>query len=79
MPQDPGFVNNFERNQTLIDLSKIPDDIKDTIQSTFLNKNLQTDNAKEKIKNYFQQHNLNNMLEVIEEFQWKEAYYSLNF
>jgi len=69
MPQDPGFVNNFERNQTLIDLSKIPDDIKDTIQSTFLNKNLQTDNAKEKIKNYFQQHNLNNMLEVIEEFQ----------
>ena len=69
MPQDPGFVNNFERNQTLIDLSKIPDDIRDTIQSTFLNKNLQTDNAKEKIKNYFQQHNLNNMLEVIEEFQ----------
>ena len=25
--------------------------------------------SKEKIKNYFQQHNLNNMLEVIEEFQ----------
>jgi len=69
MPQDTGFVNNFERNQTLIDLSKIPDDIKDTIQSTFLNKKLQTNDAKEKIKNYFQQHNLNNMLEVIEEFQ----------
>ncbi len=69
MPQDSAFITNFERNQTLIDLSKIPDDIKDKIQSVFLNKTLQTENAKEKIKKYFQQHNLNNMLEVIEEFQ----------
>ena len=69
MPHDSAFITNFERNQTLIDLSKIPDDIKDKIQSVFLNKTLQTENAKEKIKKYFQQHNLNNMLEVIEEFQ----------
>ncbi len=69
MPHDSAFITNFERNQTLIDLSKIPDDIKDKIQSVFLNKTLQTENAKEKIKKYFQQHNLNNMIEVIEEFQ----------
>ena len=69
MPHDSAFITNFERNQTLIDLSKIPDDIKDKIQSVFLNNTLQTENAKEKIKKYFQQHNLNNMIEVIEEFQ----------
>ena len=60
---------DFERNQTLIDLSKIPDNVKSKIELVFSNEMKQNADSKEKIKNYFQQHNLNNMLEVIEEFQ----------
>ena len=69
MPQDHAFIKNFERNQTLIDLSKIPDNVKSKIELVFSNEMKQNADSKEKIKNYFQQHNLNNMLEVIEEFQ----------
>ncbi len=69
MPQDSSFIKNYERNQTLIDLTRIPDDIKNAIKEKI--KFLVTSNkypSKETLKNYFNEHKLNNMLELIEEF-----------
>jgi len=55
----------FSRNQTLIDLRNIPDDIKDKIINTYE----ETKPApKGKILNYLIEHKLKNLMEVIEEF-----------
>ena len=55
---------NFGRNQTLIDLAFIPQDIKEKIINTYE----ETKPAKGKLLNYFIEHKLKNLMEVIEEF-----------
>jgi hypothetical protein len=55
---------NFGRNQTLIDLSFIPQEIKEKI----INSYEETVPAKGKLLNYFIEHKLKNLMEVIEEF-----------
>jgi hypothetical protein len=55
---------NFARNSTLIDLTKIPPDIKEKIINTYE----ETKPAKGKLLNYFIEHKLKNLMEVIEEF-----------
>lgn len=55
----------FSRNQTLIDLTFIPNEIKDKIINTYE----QTKPApRNKLLNYFIEHKLKNLMEVIEEF-----------
>lgn len=55
----------FSRNQTLIDLRQIPEDIKEKIINTYE----ETKPAsKSGLLNYFVEHKLKNLLEVIEEF-----------
>lgn len=65
MPQDPTFVTNFERNQTMIDLSRIPEDIESNIINTF---KMQSIKDKSMLIDYFNEHKMKNMLELIEEF-----------
>jgi hypothetical protein len=55
---------NFGRNQTLIDLTFIPQEIKERIINTYE----ETKPAKGKLLNYFIEHKLKNLMEVIEEF-----------
>lgn len=55
---------NYSRNATLIDLSLIPDEIKNKIINTYE----ETKPAKGKLLNYFIEHKLKNLMEVIEEF-----------
>jgi 5'-3' exonuclease len=55
---------NFGRNQTLIDLTFIPQDIKEKIINTYD----EIKPAKGKLLNYFIEHKLKNLMEVIEEF-----------
>jgi len=54
----------FSRNQTLIDLRNIPVDIKRKIINTYE----ETKPAKGKLLNYFMEHKLKNLMDVIEEF-----------
>ena len=55
---------NFGRNQTLIDLTFITQEIKEKIINTYE----ETKPAKGKLLNYFIEHKLKNLMEVIEEF-----------
>jgi hypothetical protein len=55
---------NFGRNQTLIDLTYIPQEIKEKI----INSYEETKPAKGKLLNYFMEHKLKNLMDVIEEF-----------
>jgi hypothetical protein len=55
---------NFVRNATLIDLSFIPVEIKEKIINTYE----ETKPVKGKLLNYFIEHKLKNLMEVIEEF-----------
>jgi 5'-3' exonuclease len=55
---------NFIRNSTLIDLSFTPQEIKEKIINTYE----ETKPAKGKLLNYFIEHKLKNLMEVIEEF-----------
>jgi hypothetical protein len=55
---------NYSRNATLIDLSMIPSEIKERIINTYE----ETKPAKGKLLNYFIEHKLKNLMEVIEEF-----------
>jgi len=55
---------NFVRNQSLIDLTFIPTEIKAKIINTYE----ETKPAKGKLLNYFIEHKLKNLMEVIEEF-----------
>ena len=65
MPQDSNFVKNFDRNQTLVDLSRIPNHIEESIINTF---HLYQIKDKSMILDYFVQHRMKNMLDLIEEF-----------
>jgi 5'-3' exonuclease len=64
LEQDEATKANFVRNATLIDLSFIPEDIKTKIINTYE----ETKPAKGKLLNYFIEHKLKNLMEVIEEF-----------
>ena len=70
MPQDSTFVSNYERNQTLVDLSRIPNDIETEIQLAFIKAEPPFDMNMNKniLMDYFNQHKLNKMIESIEEF-----------
>ena len=56
---------NFARNSTLIDLTKIPADIKEKIINTY---NDTKPASRQKLLNYFMEHKLKNLMDVIEEF-----------
>jgi 5'-3' exonuclease len=64
LEQDETTKANFMRNATLIDLSFIPVEIKEKI----INSYEETKPAKGKLLNYFIEHKLKNLMEVIEEF-----------
>ena len=56
---------NWERNKTLIDLSKIPPDV----EAEIINKCEQPHNSsRSKLINYFMEHRLKNLMECIDEF-----------
>jgi hypothetical protein len=62
--EDDSAKVGFSRNQTLIDLRNIPVDIKRKIINTYE----ETKPAKGKLLNYFMEHKLKNLMDVIEEF-----------
>jgi 5'-3' exonuclease len=64
LDQNESVKNNFIRNSTLIDLSFIPKELKEKIINTYE----ETKPAKGKLLNYFIEHKLKNLMEVIEEF-----------
>lgn len=62
--EDENAKAGFSRNQALIDLRNIPGDIKQKIINTYE----EVKPAKGKLLNYFIEHKLKNLMEVIEEF-----------
>jgi hypothetical protein len=56
---------NFMRNSTLIDLTKIPSEIKEKIINTY---DETKPASRQKLLNYFIEHKLKNLMDVIEEF-----------
>ena len=65
MPNDAEFIRNFERNQKLVDFNFIPDNIKNSIINNYAG---QPDKNKSMLLNFFIEHKMKNMLELIEEF-----------
>jgi hypothetical protein len=65
MPHDDVFIKNYKRNQLLVDLSKIPQRIEESILNTFTN---YPQKDKSMILDYFIEHKMKHMLEHIEEF-----------
>jgi hypothetical protein len=63
--EDESARVGFSRNQTLIDLRNIPDDIKNSIIATY---NDTKPAPRMKLMNYFMEKKLKNLMEVIEEF-----------
>ena len=59
------WMRNWQRNETLIDLSKIPDDIRNDILKEF--KDTKTGD-RSKLFNYFVEHKLNNLIQSIGDF-----------
>jgi len=59
------WMHNWQRNETLIDLDKIPNDIRDAILREF--KNAQTGD-RSKLFNYFVEKKLNNLIQSIGDF-----------
>jgi len=57
---------NFDRNKLLVDLTMIPADYQKTILDEY-NKPPEVQ-GKEKLFNYFMEHNLASLMETIEEF-----------
>jgi hypothetical protein len=65
MPHDDAFVRNYKRNQLLVDLSRIPQHIEDSILNTFTS---YPQKDKSMILDYFIEHKMKHMVEHIEEF-----------
>lgn len=65
MPRDDNFLRNFQRNKLLTDLSQIPQEIENEILNSFIDYP-----AKDKsmLLDYFIEHKMKNMIELIEEF-----------
>jgi hypothetical protein len=59
------MFRNFTRNEMLIDLTKIPDGLKESILHTYENANTRT---KGDFMNYMIANRLKNLIEVIDEF-----------
>ena len=65
MPQDAEFKTNYERNRKLVSFDCIPPSIKESIINTYTDKPTKD---KSQLLNFFVEHKMKNMLEVIEEF-----------
>jgi hypothetical protein len=63
--EDEVAKTGFSRNQTLIDLRQIPGEIKEKIINTYEETKPV---GRNKLLNYFIEHKLKNLMEVIEEF-----------
>lgn len=61
----PELLRNYKRNQQLIDLSFVPQDLQDTIMESY---NSQTDRTRDKLMGYFIEHKLKNLMEHIGDF-----------
>ena len=59
------MLRNFSRNETLIDLTKIPDTLKEKILDTYENAK---GHSKQEFMNYMIANRLKNLIEVIDEF-----------
>lgn len=62
---DSNMLRNFKRNESLIDLSKIPQEYQDKILECFENTQ---ENGKDKIFNFFIKNRMKNLMEHIQEF-----------
>jgi 5'-3' exonuclease len=65
LPQDENFKRNFDRNKALVDLTRIPDDLQNTIINTFVNTPTR---GRELLLDYFIKNKMKLMIEHIEEF-----------
>jgi len=65
MPSDAEFVANYDRNKVMVDFAMIPMSIKYSIINTFMN---QPKKDRSQLMNFFMQHRMKMMLEVISEF-----------
>ena len=65
MPQDAEFKRNYERNKILVSFDSIPTHIKESIINTYEETPMKD---KSKLLDFFVEHKMKNMLEVIEEF-----------
>ena len=65
MPQDDDFKANYDRNRVLVSFDCIPKTIKESIINSYVEKPTKD---KSKLLNFFIEHKMKNMLEVIEEF-----------
>lgn len=65
MPNDAAFKTNYERNKVLVDFAMIPMSIKTAIINNFVN---QPKKDRSQLMNFFMQHRMKMMLEVISEF-----------
>jgi hypothetical protein len=59
------MLRNFSRNELLIDLSKIPENLRESIIDTYENSSGKT---KQEFMNYMIANRLKNLLECIDEF-----------
>ena len=62
---DENMLRNYQRNRTLIDLSYIPDNIRETCINTFLNNK---NNSRKHLLNYFIKNKLKTLMENIGDF-----------
>ena len=65
MPTDDVFKTRYERNRMLVDFTRIPENIKNSIINNYTG---QPDKNKSMLLNFFVEHKMKNMLELIEEF-----------
>ena len=65
MPSDPEFVANYDRNKVMVDFAMIPMSVKYAIINNFVN---QPKKDRSQLMNFFMQHRMKMMLEVISEF-----------
>ena len=63
--QEESIRTNWIRNATLIDLSFIPNEIRERIINTYEDTKPA---SRQKLLNYFMEHKLKNLMDVIEEF-----------
>ena len=62
---DERMLRNYRRNQQLVDLDFVPEEISEEVNEIFNNYKL---NERSKIFNYFVKNKMKNMMEVIHEF-----------
>ena len=65
LPTDDVFKTRYQRNKMLVDFSMIPENIKTSIINNYTG---QPDKNKSMLLNFFVEHKMKNMLELIEEF-----------